>query len=79
MSPGRSMGSIYALQLLLSENHKIVNNPTTTKAIEKISADFESLEFYKNSDACLTKFKGNQILVNKISGQFQATPKLFTG
>jgi hypothetical protein len=79
MSPGGSMGYIYALQLLLSENRKIVNNPTTTKATEKISAGLESLEFYKNSYARLTKFKGTQILVNKISDQFQVTPKLFNG
>jgi hypothetical protein len=42
---GGSLGLRYALQLLLSENPKIANNSTTTKAIEKISTDLESLEF----------------------------------
>jgi len=36
----------YVLQLLFNINHKIAKN-TTTKAREKISTDFESLEFYQ--------------------------------
>jgi hypothetical protein len=45
------------------------------KAREKISADLESLKIY---DACLTKFKNNQILFYKISHRFLVTTKLFT-
>jgi hypothetical protein len=45
----------------LIQNHKIANNSTTIKAREKISTDLESLEFLKNFDACLTKFKNNPI------------------
>ncbi len=41
------------------KNHK---NSTIPKASEKLSTDLESLEFQKkNFDACLTKFKNNQI------------------
>jgi hypothetical protein len=47
----------------------------TTKGREKISADLESSEFYKCFDEHLTKFKNNQILLNKISDRFL----LFTG
>ena len=42
----------------------------TTKAREKISADLESLIFYKFFGACLTKFKINQILLNKLATDF---------
>ncbi len=48
-------------------NHKIADNSTTSKATEKISADLESIEFKKFFDVCLTNFKDNQILRNKIS------------
>ncbi len=41
------------------KNHKIANNSTTTKAIEKISTDFESLELWIFFDVFLTKFKNN--------------------
>ncbi len=41
----------------LVKNHKIVHNSTTTKAIEKISTDLESLEFKEFFDVCFTKFK----------------------
>jgi len=37
----------------LSENHKIAENATTTKARDKISTHLESLEFL---DVCLTNF-----------------------
>ncbi len=36
------------------KNYKIAKTSATTKAREKISADLESLEFYKNFDVCLT-------------------------
>jgi len=60
----------------LVKNHKIAKNSTTTKAREKISADLEFLEFYKFFDVCLTKFKSNHILLNKISHRFLLTTKL---
>jgi hypothetical protein len=63
----------------LVKNHQIANNSTTTKASKKISADLESLEFYKFFDVHLTKFKHDQILLNKISHRFLLTTKLFTG
>jgi hypothetical protein len=57
------------------KNNKIAKNSTTTKAREKISTDLESLESYKIFDVCLTKFKNNQILINKISHRFILTTK----
>jgi hypothetical protein len=59
------------------KNHKIAQNSTTTKAREKTSTDLESLEFYKFFDVCLTKFKNNKILLNKVSNRFLLTTKLF--
>jgi hypothetical protein len=38
---------------------KNANNTTTTQAREKISTDLESIEFSKNFDVCVTKFKIN--------------------
>ncbi len=58
------------------KNHKIAKNSTTTKAREKISTNMESLEFI---GVRLTKFKNNQILLNKISDRFLLTDKIFTG
>jgi hypothetical protein len=65
------------LQLLLTENHKIVKNSTPTKDREKISTYLESLECFRFSDICLTKLKNNQILLNKISHRYLVTTKLF--
>ncbi len=48
-----------------AKNHKIAKNSTTIKAREKISADLESLEFYKKLVVCLTIFLNNQIFNNK--------------
>ncbi len=62
----------------LVKNNKIANNATATKAIGKISKDIKSLELLKFYDVCLTNFKNNQILLNKISLKFLATIKLFT-
>ncbi len=39
------------------------------KAREKLSTDLESLQFKKCFDVCLTKFKTNHILLNKIKPQ----------
>jgi hypothetical protein len=36
------------------------------------------MEFYKFFDVCLTEFKNNQILINKISHRFLLTTKLIT-
>ncbi len=49
---------IHFWNLYFLNNHKIAKNSTTTKAREKISTDFY---------VCLTVFKNNQILLNKIS------------
>ncbi len=62
------------------KNRKITNNSTIAKARVKISADLESLEFYKFFDVCLTKFKNYPILPNKISHRFLLTqPSYFLG
>jgi len=45
------------------KNHKSANNSTNTKAREKINTGLESLEFKKNFDAYLTKFRSNKILL----------------
>jgi hypothetical protein len=74
-----SMGPRYAWQLLYSENSQKRINSTTTEARGKVSAYLESLEFHKNIDSCLTTFKHNQILLNRIFSQFLVTTKLFTG
>jgi len=71
------MGLRYVSQILLVKNHKIVNNSTTTKAIEKISKDLKSVKL-EVFDVCLTKFKNSQILLNNISHQLLVTTKLFT-
>jgi len=47
------MGSRYVLHLYLVKNFIIPIGSTIAKAIEKISTDLESLEFF---DVCLTKF-----------------------
>jgi hypothetical protein len=63
----------------LAKNHKIDRNSTTTIAREKNKRRygiFKILEFF---NVCLTKFKNNQILLNKISHRFLLTTKLFTG
>ncbi len=83
---GKSYASLYCqvtawfpdmfCNFYLVKNHKIDKNSTTTKAREQISTHLESLEFSKKIYACLTKFKNNQILLNKISHRFLLT-KLF--
>jgi hypothetical protein len=59
--------------------HKIAENSATTEDREKISTYFESLEFEKIFDACLTQFENYHILLNKISHRFLVTTKLFSG
>jgi hypothetical protein len=56
--------------------NKIANNSTTTEAREKISADLESLNF-KIFYVCVTKYKNNQILLNKISHFFRDNQAIF--
>jgi hypothetical protein len=63
----------------LVKYHKFANNSTTAKAEEKISSDLEYLEIKKIFDVCWTKFKNNQIWLNKTSCRFLSTIKLFTG
>jgi hypothetical protein len=61
------------------KNHKIDKCSTTIKAREKRGTYLESLEFYNFFDACWTKFRNNQIKLNKISHRLLLTNKLFTG
>jgi hypothetical protein len=61
------------------KNKKIGKNSTTTKAREKISTDFESLEFSNVFYVCLTKFKNKKKLLHNITHRFLLTTKLFTG
>ncbi len=63
----------------LVKSHKIAYNSATTEAIEKLSTDLESTEFYTFFGVCLTTFENYQILLNKISHRFPMTTKLFTG
>jgi hypothetical protein len=67
------MGPSYVLLLLFIEKSQ------NCEAREKISTYLESLEFYKNFDACLTKFVNYQILLNKINHIFPVTTKVFSG
>ncbi len=59
----------------LAKNHKITRTSTTTEGREKISLDFESIEFSKKFDACLTKFKNKQILLHKTYYRFLGATK----
>jgi hypothetical protein len=49
------------------KNKKIAKNSTATKAREKISTYLKFSEFKKFLTVCLTKFRNNQTLLNKIS------------
>ncbi len=60
------------------KNHKSAKNSTTTNAKEKISTGLESLGKFRKLDACLTNFKNNHILRNKITHRFLVTTKLLT-
>jgi hypothetical protein len=75
---GGIKGPRYVWPLLLVKNHKIADCSTAAKAKEKISKYLESFKFAKKTDVHLTKFKNNQILLNKISHKFLVTTKLFT-
>jgi len=46
--------------------HKIAKNSATTKAREKISTDLEFLELLKKFNVCLTNFRNNQVLHDKM-------------
>jgi hypothetical protein len=59
--------------LVQQKNDKIADNPATTEARDKIPRDLEFLEFLKFFHVCLTKFKNNPILLNKISHKFLVT------
>ncbi len=77
------MGPRYILQLLFSEKSQIwkkTQQPLKLeKAREKIRPDVESLECYECFDVRLSKFKNNQILLNKIICRIIPTTKLFSG
>ncbi len=76
---GGSMVTQCVLLLLLSKNHKIAKNSTTTKAREKNKHRSGILRILQIFYACMTTFKNNQILLYKISCRFQLTAKLYTG
>jgi len=59
--------------------HKIAKNSATAKAREKISTDLEFLELSKTFNVCLTNFKNDQVLHNKIRDSFLLTTKLLNG
>jgi hypothetical protein len=73
------MGPRYVLQLLFSKKSQNCYNSAITEAREKISTDWETVEFYLFLYICLTKFENYQILLNKISHRYLATTKLFGG
>jgi hypothetical protein len=60
------------------KNYKFAYNASTTEAREKISTNLESLEFQQFVDAHLTKFKNNQISLNKMSHRFLVRARLLT-
>jgi len=57
------------------KDHRNVNNSTTAEAGEKINLGSVILEIF---DAYLTKFKTDQILLNRISYRFVVTTKVCT-
>jgi hypothetical protein len=62
----------------LVKMHKIVKNQTALKLEKKkISRDLESLEIQKNFNVHLTKFKNNEILLDKVSNRNPLKIKLF--
>jgi hypothetical protein len=67
--------------ICLVKNHKIANNSETTENRDKISTNLESsiLRILEIFYVCFTKFENYQILLHKISHQFQETNKLFSG
>ncbi len=72
------MGLRYVLQFLFQwKITELLITQQQPKLDKKMSTDLESLEFYNIFDVCLTKFKNNLILFDKISHIFQLTMKLF--
>jgi hypothetical protein len=63
----------------LEKNHRNADNSTTTKATEKISTHFGIFRILDILYVCLTEFKNNQILIDKISHGVLVTTKLFSG
>jgi hypothetical protein len=61
------------------KNPKIMNNSTTAGAREKLSVDFESLEFKNSFYISQTACKNSQILFYHINHQFLLTTNVFTG
>jgi len=64
LTPGGSIFSRNVLQLLFSENSTTTRKNSSRFGIHRI------LEEKKKFGACLTKFKNNKILFNKISDRF---------
>jgi hypothetical protein len=89
MNEGKSAASYYRqvaawVQVIfysfnLVKNHKTAKNLTTTNAREKNKNRFGILRILVIFYIYFTKFKNNQILLNKISHRFLMTTKLFTG
>ncbi len=63
----------------LEKNHNFDKKSTTPKAREKIKHRIRILRILEKNDVCLSKFKNNQILLNKISRRFILTTKIFSG
>jgi hypothetical protein len=63
----------------LEKNHRNADNSTTAKATEKTSSHFGIFRILDIFYVCLTEFKNNQILLDKISHRFLVTTKLFSG
>jgi hypothetical protein len=61
-----------SLSFQVVKNHKISNNLATTDGRENLIVYVESF------DVCLTKFKNNQISLNKISHRVIETTNLFS-
>jgi hypothetical protein len=69
------MGPRYVFQLLFSEkNVNVLKTQQPQNLVVKLAQIWNSQNFIK----CLTKFKNNQILLNKISHRFLMTTKLYT-
>ncbi len=60
------MGHKYVLKLLFCEKSSQNSNNQQPLKLRKNKHSLESLEFLKVFDACVTKFKDSQILLNKI-------------
>ncbi len=60
------------------KNHEIAKNTTTVDDREKLSKNWEFLEFNNSFDVGYAEFKNSQILLNNISHRFLVAAKLIT-